>query len=259
MGTQQRSVSFADALQGYCSGSYITRVSAPSAALSICVSIETCTISASPWNSVARSNPALASLEGLSFSAPNSIVASSNATRLASVLPDRCARGWRRTHVWVHQAGRNKSRAIFGWMRSRGSNWRAPVVSYLALRQLDDVSGVGHVDHVAQLPVGTGERRGGGEVYGQRERRVERAGLSRADVDRSRVDLYRIARPTRRTAALHAAYWHCRALRWVIRASPRRRRHLRAPPDHRRAEHPASTAAAARPALPVVIQHCAVV
>jgi hypothetical protein len=61
-------------------------VSVPSAALSICVSIEICTISVSPWNSVASSSPALASLDGLSFSAPNSIVANSNATRLASGL-----------------------------------------------------------------------------------------------------------------------------------------------------------------------------
>jgi len=70
----------------YWSGSKITLVSEPSSAFSICVSSEIWTISASPWNSVASSSPALASLLGLSRRSPNSIFSSSNAMRFGPAL-----------------------------------------------------------------------------------------------------------------------------------------------------------------------------
>ena len=73
----------------YCSGSKITLVSEPSSAFSICVSSEIWTISASPWNSVASSSPALASLLGLSRRSPNSIFSSSNAMRFGPALRAR--------------------------------------------------------------------------------------------------------------------------------------------------------------------------
>ena len=71
---------------------------------------------------------------------------------------------------------------------------------------------VGHVDHVAQLPVGTSQRRRRGEVYGQRQRRVEGAGLGGPDVDGCRVDLDGVARRAPGLAARGAAALHLGAI-----------------------------------------------